>query len=92
MAINKFNTDTKTEIDLIRRKAVDAGAQDAVVSEVWAKGSEGGRELACAVVRAAGKKHNFKFLYPLDMKLRDRVEKIAQVVYGADGVSWTADA
>ena len=57
-------------------------------SNHWAKGGEGALELADAVMDACKEKNDFKFLYPTEMKLRDRVEKIAKVVYGADGVSW----
>lgn len=91
VCINAFHTDTKDEIAAVRRGAEQAGARCAV-SEHWLKGGEGALELADAVMDACNEKNEFKFLYPLEMKLRDRVEKIAKVVYGADGVSWTPDA
>ncbi len=91
VCINAFHTDTKDEIALVRRAAEQAGARCAL-SEHWLKGGEGALELADAVMDACNEKNDFKFLYPLEMKLRDRVEKIAKVVYGADGVSWTPDA
>jgi len=56
------------------------------------KGGEGALELADAVIDACNDTNDFKFLYPMEMKLRERVDKIAKVVYGADGVSWTPDA
>lgn len=91
VCINAFHTDTKDEIAVVRRAAEQAGARCAV-SEHWLKGGEGALELADAVMDACNEKNEFKFLYPLEMKLRDRVEKVAKVVYGADGVSWTPDA
>jgi formate--tetrahydrofolate ligase len=91
VCINKFNTDTKDEIALIR-KAAEAASARCAVSEQWAKGGEGAVELAQAVIDACNDKSDFHYLYPLEMKLRDRVEKIAREVYGADGVSWTPEA
>ena len=91
VCINKFHTDTKDEIAMVRKAAEAAGARCAV-SEQWAKGGEGAIELAEAVVEACNEKTNFQYLYPLDMKLRDRVEKIAKEVYGADGVVWAPEA
>jgi formate--tetrahydrofolate ligase len=91
VCINSFHTDTKDEIALIRREAEKAGARCAI-SEHWAKGGEGALELADAVVDACNEKVNFKFLYPQEVPLRQRVELIAKKVYGADGVSWAPDA
>ncbi len=91
VCINSFHTDSKEEIDAIRRIAEAAGARVAV-SQHWAKGGEGAQELVDAVLEACKQKSEFKFLYPNEMKLRQRVEKIAKVVYGADGVDWSADA
>jgi formate--tetrahydrofolate ligase len=68
-----------------------AGARCAV-SEHWLKGGEGALELADAVLEACQEPVEFDFLYPLDMPLRQRVEKIAREVYGADGVSWAPEA
>ena len=62
------------------------------MSSHWANGGDGALELADVVKEACEETNDFKFLYPNEMKLRDRVAKIAQVVYGADGVSWTPDA
>jgi len=91
VCINAFHTDTKDEIALVRKAAEKAGARCAV-SEHWLKGGDGALELADAVMEACDEKSDFKFLYPMEMKLRERVDKIAKVVYGADGVSWTPDA
>ena len=91
VCINCFHTDTKDEIAMVRKAAEAAGARCAV-STHWADGGDGALELADAVKEACEDKTNFKFLYPMEMKLRERVENIAKVVYGADGVSWTPDA
>jgi len=91
VCINAFYTDTKDEIAAVRRAAESAGARCAL-SEHWLKGGEGALELADAVIDACNEKVDFKFLYPLEMPLRQRVEVIAREVYGADGVSWTPEA
>jgi len=91
VCINAFHTDTKDEILAVRRIAEAAGARVAL-SEHWAKGGDGALELADAVIDACKDKPQFKFLYPLEMPLRQRVEVIAREVYGADGVSWTPEA
>jgi formate--tetrahydrofolate ligase len=91
VCINAFHTDTKAEIAMVRKAAEAAGARCAL-SEHWLKGGDGALELADAVMDACKEKNDIKFLYPLEMKLRERVDKIAKVVYGADGVAWNADA
>ncbi|WP_027717448.1 formate--tetrahydrofolate ligase [Desulfovirgula thermocuniculi] len=91
VCINSFPTDTKDEIALVKRLVEEAGARCAV-SNHWRYGGEGALELADAVIDACEEKVDFKFLYPLDMPLRQRVEIIAREVYGADGVTWTPEA
>jgi formyltetrahydrofolate synthetase len=91
VCINCFSSDTKAEIAMVKRAAEGAGVRCAV-SNHWAKGGDGALDLADAVIEACDRKTNFKFLYPLEMKLRQRVDKIAKEIYGADGVSWTAEA
>jgi formate--tetrahydrofolate ligase len=91
VCINAFHTDTKAEVALVRRAAEQAGARCAL-STHWADGGEGALELADAVIEACEDRNDFKFLYPMEMKLRQRVETIAREVYGADGVSWSPDA
>lgn len=91
VCINAFHTDTKDEIAVVRKAAEAAGARCAL-SEHWLKGGEGALELADAVIDACEQKSEFKFLYPMEMKLRDRVALIAKEVYGADGVSWSPEA
>jgi len=91
VCINSFHTDTKAEIALVRKHAEAAGARCAV-SEHWAKGGEGALEFADTVIEACEQPSEFKFLYPMEMKLRERVALVAKEVYGADGVSWTPEA
>ena len=91
VCINRFHTDTDAEVAMVRKAAEAAGARCAV-STHWADGGDGALELADAVKEACEDVSDFKFLYPKEMKLRERVEKIAKVVYGADGVAWTPDA
>ncbi len=91
VCINSFHTDTKDEIAMVRKAAEAAGARCAMSSH-WADGGDGALELADVVKDACEEENEFKFLYPMEMKLRERVEKIAQVVYGADGVAWTPEA
>lgn len=88
VAVNKFTTDTKNEIELIRKKALDAGAEDAVLSEVWANGSKGGTDLAKAVAHAVEKKSNFKFLYPSEWPIKKKIETVATKIYGAKDVHY----
>jgi formate--tetrahydrofolate ligase len=91
VCINCFHTDTKAEIAMVRKFAEEAGARCAV-STHWADGGDGALEFADAVIEACAEEPNFKFLYPLETKLRDRVDLIAKNVYGADGVAWTPEA
>jgi methylenetetrahydrofolate dehydrogenase (NADP+)/methenyltetrahydrofolate cyclohydrolase/formyltetrahydrofolate synthetase len=91
VCINAFHTDTKAEIALVRKAAEAAGARCAV-STHWADGGDGALEFADVVKEACEEENEFRFLYPKEMKLRDRVNIIAKEVYGADGVSWTPDA
>ena len=88
VAINQFNTDTDKEIEFIRNKAIEAGAEDAVLSQVWAKGGAGGKALAEAVIKACEKPNDFHFLYPLEASIKEKIETIATKVYGADGVDY----
>lgn len=92
VSINAFPTDTEAEHALIRDAAVEAGAFDAVVTKGWALGGEGSAELAAAVDRAASLPHESKFLYQLDLSLKDKIETIAREIYGAGSVVYTAEA
>lgn len=91
VCINSFYTDTKDEIAAVRRLAEAEGARVAV-SEHWLKGGNGALEFADAVVDACQEANEFKLLYKLDLPLRQRIELIAKEVYGADGVSYAAEA
>jgi len=91
VCVNCFHTDTEAEIKMVKKAAEAAGARCAK-SEHWAKGGEGALELADAVIDACNEENEFKYLYPIETKLRDRVALIAKEVYGADGVSWAPDA
>jgi formate--tetrahydrofolate ligase len=91
VCINSFYTDTKSEIELVKKIAEQNGALCAV-SQHWLKGGAGAIELAEAVMSAANEKNNFKFLYDLKTPLRQRIELIAKQVYGADGVEYTPHA
>ncbi|MBI4759223.1 MAG: formate--tetrahydrofolate ligase [Chloroflexi bacterium] len=88
VAVNRFTWDTDKEIALVQRKAKEAGAEGAYVSEVWAYGGKGGVELAEAVVKACEKTSTFNFLYPLDAPIKEKIETIATKIYGADGVDY----
>ena len=87
VCINKFYTDTDAEVALIRRLCEEKGVRVAL-SEHWQYGGEGAIELAEAVIAACEEETEIKYLYPLSMPLRQRVEIIAKEVYGADGVDW----
>jgi len=89
VAINSFPTDTWAEINAIKEAAIEGGASAAVQSDHWAKGGEGARELAEAVVAASEDPNEFSYLYPLNMGIRQKIEIIARDVYGAGGVEYS---
>ena len=91
VSINTFHTDTKEEIKMIKRAAEAEGVR-AAEGHYWQYGGEGALELADAVLDACKEKVDFKFLYPMEMPLRKRIETIAREVYGADGVTYTPEA
>jgi formate--tetrahydrofolate ligase len=91
VCVNSFYTDTKAEIDLVRKIAEQNGAL-AAVSEHWLKGGDGSIEIAEAVMEACNETNNFKFLYELETPLRKRIELIAKEVYGASGVTYSDEA
>lgn len=92
VAINSFPTDTWAEIDLIRRKALEAGAFDAVLAEHWAQGGQGATALAEAVVKACEEPNEFAYLYPLNMSIKEKIEIIAKEIYGAGDVEYSSTA
>jgi formyltetrahydrofolate synthetase len=91
VAINAYHTDTKAEIDLIRKMVDQAGARVALATH-WQHGGEGALELADAVLDACNQRTHFKYLYEMDTPLRKRIELIAKRIYGADGVSYSPEA
>jgi formate--tetrahydrofolate ligase len=92
VAINRFPTDTKAEIDFIRERCRQLDAEVAL-SEVFTKGSAGGQELAEILLAVMDKvEPNFKFLYELDLTTEEKIEKICREIYGAKGVVFTAEA
>jgi len=88
VAINAFSTDTPAEHELIRQAALEAGAFDAVVTRHWELGGEGAVDLAKAVMKATEQPSQFRFLYDLDLPIKEKIEIIAREVYGADGVDF----
>ncbi|MBU1048627.1 formate--tetrahydrofolate ligase [Candidatus Bipolaricaulota bacterium] len=92
VAINKFPTDTPAELNLVRRMTLAAGAQSSVIADHWQRGGEGATDLADAVVEACEARSDFRFLYPLEMSLIDKIETVATRIYGADGVDLTPEA
>jgi formyltetrahydrofolate synthetase len=92
VAINAFPTDSEREWELMREAALEAGAFDAVVTQHWAMGGEGAAALAEAVVRATEEPSDFRFLYDLDISIKEKIETLAREVYGADGVEYSPEA
>ena len=88
VAINRFTTDTEKEIETLKEIALKSGADDVDVSEVWEKGGEGGLSLAEKVIKQCEKKHNFRFLYPDELSIKQKIETIATKVYGAAKVEY----
>ena len=91
VALNAFPTDTKAELELVERKCRELGVNVAL-SQVWAKGGEGGRELAREVVRLCGEANSFRQSYELDTGIMNKLEAICTKVYYADGVQLVGDA
>ncbi len=91
VALNRFDTDTEAEIDIVRRVCEERGA-DFALSEVFARGGDGGVELAEKVVCACEKPSSFKFIYDDELTLEEKIEAVAREIYGADGVTYEASA
>jgi len=91
VAINAFHTDTKAELDMVEAKCKELGVNVAL-SEVWAKGGEGGKALAEEVVRLCEEPSDFKFCYTDDMSIMEKLNAIATRVYHADGVDLVGNA
>lgn len=92
VAINRFPTDTDAEVQAVKDAAEAAGADAAVESQVWARGGDGGLELAEAVLAACEQPDDFRYLYDLDAPIKHKIEIICTQIYGADGVEYSAEA
>lgn len=91
VAINAFPTDTKEELDFVEAKCNEMGVEVAL-SEVWAKGGDGGIDLANKVMAATEKTNNFKFMYDVNESIEAKITAVAKEIYGADGVVFTPPA
>jgi methylenetetrahydrofolate dehydrogenase (NADP+)/methenyltetrahydrofolate cyclohydrolase/formyltetrahydrofolate synthetase/formate--tetrahydrofolate ligase len=92
VAVNKFTSDTAAEIEVVKKAAMEAGAEAVAMSNVWAKGGEGGAELAKAVIAACEKPSDFRFLYPDELSIKEKIETVAREIYRADRVTYTPEA
>ena len=92
VAVNRFHTDTDAEVELVRERALAAGAEDAVMSNHWADGGAGSVALGEAVIAACEQPADFQFLYPLEMGIKEKIETIAKQIYNADGVTYSDQA
>jgi formyltetrahydrofolate synthetase len=92
VAINVFGTESPAEIEMVKKAAREAGASDCVISEVFAKGGEGGAEFARALVKACEEPRHFKLTYDSDAPIKKKVEAVAKNIYGAAGVDWSPEA
>jgi methylenetetrahydrofolate dehydrogenase (NADP+)/methenyltetrahydrofolate cyclohydrolase/formyltetrahydrofolate synthetase/formate--tetrahydrofolate ligase len=92
VGVNRFQTDTPAEIELVRKKAIEAGAHDAVMSNHWAEGGKGAVDLGKAVIDACSKPSNFQFLYPLEASIKQKIETIVREMYGGTGVEYLPEA
>lgn len=92
VAVNRFKDDTPAELELIRKKAKEAGAEDALTTNHWAEGGLGAVDLANAVVAACEKPSNFEFLYPLNATIKEKIEAIVKKVYRGAGVEYSPEA
>ena len=92
VAVNSFKDDKPAEVELVCKAALEAGAMDAVVSTHWMDGGAGAVKLAEAVIKAAEKPSHFKFLYPLDKSIKQKIETVCKEIYGADGVDYSEEA
>ncbi|GER80975.1 MAG: hypothetical protein JETCAE02_09730 [Anaerolineaceae bacterium] len=91
VAVNSFAADTPAEVEMVRQAALAAGAVDAVESRHWMEGGKGAVKLAEAVVKACEMSSDFRFLYPLEMSIKEKIETIAREIYRADGVDYTPE-
>lgn len=89
VAVNRFTSDTDAEIELVRRLAVELGAEAAVLHDAWRMGGEGAIELARAVIQATERPVRNRFLYAHDASIEEKIDATATRLYGADGVDYS---
>ncbi|MGA3294014.1 MAG: formate--tetrahydrofolate ligase [Candidatus Acidiferrales bacterium] len=92
VGVNRFQHDTPAEIELVRKKAKEAGAIDAVMANHWAEGGAGAVELGKAVIAACQQPSKFQFLYPLETSIKEKIETIVREMYGGAGVEYSPEA
>lgn len=92
ICINRFDWDTVKEIDVVVKRAEALGVDGIAVSEVYREGSKGGAELARAVIKASKVKSKFRYLYPVDMNLKNKIERIAKSMYGASEIKYSDES
>lgn len=88
VALNKFNTDTDEEIEFVKKNLLEQNIEMSVV-EGWAKGGEGAIDIAKKIVKTADNKTSFKYIYEDKDNIKDKIEKVAKKIYGAEGVEYT---
>jgi formyltetrahydrofolate synthetase len=86
VAVNRFSDDSDAEVEMVKKAALEAGAETTAMSDHWTYGGDGALELAEAVVTACEKPSNFEFLYPLDLTIKEKIETIARDIYNAADV------
>ncbi len=92
VAVNRFHTDTDNEVELVKRISLEYGAEDAVMSNHWAEGGLGSIELGKAVMAAAQLPSDFKFLYDVNLGIKEKIEIIVKLMYGGAGVEYSEEA
>ena len=92
VAVNAFTDDSPTELKWVQERSIEAGAVDAAISTHWADGGKGSEQLAAAVVAACDRPASFTHLYELSWPIRKKIETIARMMYGAEGVEFGPEA
>jgi formyltetrahydrofolate synthetase len=93
VCINRFATDTEKEIQALKKCALAKGADAVAISDIWSGGSEGGLELAKAVIEFTEKrKSQFRFLYPVDLSIKEKISRVAKTLYGAKEITYSETA
>ncbi len=92
VCVNRFENDTKKELDVVMRRVDALDVQGVAISEIYKNGSKGGTELARTVMKASKQKSKLRFLYPVDMNLKSKIERIAKSMYGASEIKYSEQA